>query len=172
MRLKRLETGHGLVGRLKLAFRRLRGRTPTDVDRLVLYRPRYFGDRFVRWLRPTMRGPSGWSIGERELFAAFVSKLNQCGYCAGGHRDNALRMLPSDLVDRVWSRERLEGSGKLEAALSFLERLTLAPASVGSDDVVTLRKAGLAESEIEDLIHICALFSMINRLADAFDFAT
>jgi len=25
-----------------------------------------------------MRGPSDWSIGERELFAAFTSKLNQC----------------------------------------------------------------------------------------------
>jgi len=25
-----------------------------------------------------MRGPSMWSVGERELFAAFVSRLNQC----------------------------------------------------------------------------------------------
>jgi len=25
-----------------------------------------------------MRGPSPWSVGERELFAAFVSRLNQC----------------------------------------------------------------------------------------------
>jgi len=25
-----------------------------------------------------MRGPSDWSDGERELFAAFVSSLNQC----------------------------------------------------------------------------------------------
>jgi len=25
-----------------------------------------------------MRGPSEWTVGERELFAAFVSRLNQC----------------------------------------------------------------------------------------------
>jgi len=25
-----------------------------------------------------MRGPSTWSVGERELFAAFTSRLNQC----------------------------------------------------------------------------------------------
>ena len=25
-----------------------------------------------------LRGPSDWSEGERELFAAFVSSLNQC----------------------------------------------------------------------------------------------
>jgi len=27
-----------------------------------------------------MRGPSDWSVGERELFAAFVSSLNQCPF--------------------------------------------------------------------------------------------
>jgi len=27
-----------------------------------------------------MRGPSDWSAGERELFAAFVSSLNQCPF--------------------------------------------------------------------------------------------
>jgi hypothetical protein len=25
-----------------------------------------------------MRGPSQWSVGEREIFAAYVSQLNQC----------------------------------------------------------------------------------------------
>jgi len=25
-----------------------------------------------------MRGPSPWSVGERELFAAVTSRLNQC----------------------------------------------------------------------------------------------
>jgi AhpD family alkylhydroperoxidase len=27
-----------------------------------------------------MRGPSEWSAGERELFAAFTSQLNQCPF--------------------------------------------------------------------------------------------
>jgi hypothetical protein len=25
-----------------------------------------------------MRGPSGWTVGERETFAAVVSRFNQC----------------------------------------------------------------------------------------------
>jgi hypothetical protein len=25
-----------------------------------------------------MRGPSAWSVGDRELMAAFVSKMNEC----------------------------------------------------------------------------------------------
>ena len=27
-----------------------------------------------------MRGPSEWTVGERELFAAFVSRVNQCPF--------------------------------------------------------------------------------------------
>jgi len=27
-----------------------------------------------------MRGPSDWSVGERELFATFVSAQNQCPF--------------------------------------------------------------------------------------------
>jgi hypothetical protein len=27
-----------------------------------------------------MRGPSEWTVGERELFAAFTSRLNQCPF--------------------------------------------------------------------------------------------
>jgi hypothetical protein len=30
------------------------------------------------WTQAVLRGPSPWSVGERELFAAFTSKLNQC----------------------------------------------------------------------------------------------
>ena len=31
-------------------------------------------------LEAALRGPSDWSVGERELFAAFVSRTNQCTY--------------------------------------------------------------------------------------------
>jgi hypothetical protein len=27
-----------------------------------------------------LRGPSEWSVGERELFAAYTSKLNHCRF--------------------------------------------------------------------------------------------
>jgi alkylhydroperoxidase family enzyme len=32
-----------------------------------------------------MRGPSTWSIGERELMAAMVAKWNSCAFCVGTH---------------------------------------------------------------------------------------
>ena len=49
-----------------------------DVVRTLRYRSRQFGDFHSQHTQAVMRGPSEWSIGERELFAAFVSRLNHC----------------------------------------------------------------------------------------------
>src|SRR3982751_4149365 len=59
---------------------------------------------------------------------------------------------------------------KLRAMLAFLEKLTLCPQEIGPDDVAPLRAAGLADEEIEDAIHVCALFNVINRVADSLGF--
>lgn len=59
---------------------------------------------------------------------------------------------------------------KLRAMLGFLEKLTLNPAGIGPEDVAPLRAAGLTDEEIEDAIHVCALFNVINRVADALGF--
>lgn len=61
---------------------------------------------------------------------------------------------------------------RLRAMLGFLEKLTLRPAEVGPDDMVPLRAAGLTDEEIEDAIHVCANFNVINRVADSLGFDT
>lgn len=61
-------------------------------------------------------------------------------------------------------------SEKLRAMLGFLEKLTLHPAEVGPEDVAPLRALGLSDGEIEDAIHVCALFNVINRAADTLGF--
>jgi len=61
-------------------------------------------------------------------------------------------------------------SDKLRAMLGFLEKLTLRPQEIGPDDVTPLRAAGLTDEEIEDAIHVCALFNVINRVGDALGF--
>ena len=39
-----------------------------------------FGRPYAALTQAVMRGPSEWSIGTRELFAAFVSRQNQCSF--------------------------------------------------------------------------------------------
>ena len=60
-----------------------RGPAPPEalgVVKTLLYRPELFGDPFSEALDVVMRGPSDWSAGERELFAAFTSLLRQCSF--------------------------------------------------------------------------------------------
>ncbi len=52
----------------------------SDIRRMLSYRPELFGHPFSAFLQDVLRGPSDWSVGERELFAAFVSRTNQCSY--------------------------------------------------------------------------------------------
>jgi hypothetical protein len=53
---------------------------PPGVVKTLLYRPELFGRPFSDVLDREMRGESEWSVGERELFAAFTSLLNQCPF--------------------------------------------------------------------------------------------
>jgi hypothetical protein len=53
---------------------------PLGVLKTLHYRPEIFGRAFSDALDLAMRGESDWSAGERELFAAFVSALNQCPF--------------------------------------------------------------------------------------------
>jgi alkylhydroperoxidase family enzyme len=58
-------------------------------------------------------------------------------------------------------------SEKVRATLGFLEKLTLRPETVTTADATAVRDAGVSEEALVDAIHICALFSMIVRLADS-----
>jgi hypothetical protein len=79
VRLRTVERGHRLPQRLKLMLiRAVSGRRVPDVVKTLMYRPELFGRAMCEWTQAVMRGPSEWSVWERELFAAFTSRLNQC----------------------------------------------------------------------------------------------
>ena len=52
----------------------------SDISLALRYRPELFGRPASAYFQEVMKGPSEWSEAERELFAAFVSKLNQCPF--------------------------------------------------------------------------------------------
>jgi len=81
MRLEQVRRGHRLGTKLKLTLIKLLSRRePPDVVKLLMYRPEMFGAPFSAWLQEVMRGPSEWSVGERELFAALTSRFNECEF--------------------------------------------------------------------------------------------
>jgi uncharacterized peroxidase-related enzyme len=173
MRLPRVARRHRPRQRVLLALLRLLGgERPPDVVRMLLYRPEFFGRPFAAWLQAVMRGPSAWSVGERELFAAFTSHLNRCRYCVGDHSAASARALQdAALVEAVlqdWRAAPL--APKTKAMLGLLERLTLQPQALAPQDMAAARAAGLSDAAIEDAINVCALFTVLNRLADALAF--
>ena len=81
MRLGVLDNGH-TFGK-KALFKMIRvfsGHPAPDVVKTLLYRPEFFGGHMSPVFQEVMRGPSEWSVGERELMAAFVSKTNECEF--------------------------------------------------------------------------------------------
>ncbi len=59
---------------------------------------------------------------------------------------------------------------KLRRTLGFLEKLTTRPAEVSPEDVESMRLVGVSDKAIEEAIYVCFLFSVMDRLADAFCF--
>jgi len=81
VRLSVVDHGHAPAEAAVLdAIRERSGAEPLGVVKTIHYRPDLFGRPFSEALDRVMRGPSEWSTGERELFAAFTSLLNQCPF--------------------------------------------------------------------------------------------
>jgi hypothetical protein len=80
MRLKMLDRGSGLLQRLQYAIvRAFLVHVPGSVS-VVSYRRNFFGKHFARCVQEALRTGGEWSVGELEIFAAFVSHLNRCRF--------------------------------------------------------------------------------------------
>ena len=81
MRLAILDSGYGFGTEVLFTLIRSVSRQPVlDVIKLVKYRADFYGEPMQGVTHEAMRGPSAWSVGDRELMAAFVSKTNECEF--------------------------------------------------------------------------------------------
>ena len=81
MRLPKVAHGHTLPQKALLTFIRIVERRPVpDVVKTLFYRKAFFGAHQSRLTQDVMGGPSEWTVGQRELFAAYVSRLGQCPF--------------------------------------------------------------------------------------------
>ncbi|HLV98001.1 MAG TPA: hypothetical protein VKT82_04920 [Ktedonobacterales bacterium] len=81
MRLTVLEEGHAAEQKAQMQHMRVQGIFVSDMTKVCLYRPELFGKGFLAVCDAALHEqPSFWTQGERELFAAFVSSLNQCRF--------------------------------------------------------------------------------------------
>lgn len=90
MRLNVLNHGYSRSTKMLFAIIRLfSGHPLPDAAKIVFYRPDFYGTHAKAFTHEAMRGPSAWSIGDREVMAAYVSKVNECAFCIGAHTATA-----------------------------------------------------------------------------------
>jgi uncharacterized peroxidase-related enzyme len=172
MRLAILDSGHSFGTKALFAFIRAVSRQPIpEVVKLVMYRPDFFGTHMKKVTHESMRGSSAWSVGDRELMAAFVSQVNDCEFCVKAHTAVAARAYHDNAkVSTALSDLETAGIGEpLRATLRMLRKLTREHA-VNVDDMRAVLAAGVSREQIEDALAVCFAFNTMNRLAEGFKF--
>lgn len=172
MRLEALDKGHGVGTKVLFGIIRMASRQPVlDVIKLVTYRPDFYGAPMQKVTQEAMRGPSAWSVGDRELMAAVVSQTNECEWCTkahgavarGAYRDEAK-------VSATLSNLETAPIGEpLRASLRMLRKLAREQ-TVNADDMHAVLAAGVSRQQVEDALAVAFAFNTINRLADTFGF--
>jgi uncharacterized peroxidase-related enzyme len=158
----------------KLLFTVIRlfsGQPLPDAARLVFYRPDFYGARARKFTHAAMRGPSPWSVGDRELMAAYVSKVNGTAFCIGAHTATAsLAYHDAAKVQAVLTDlDSAPIEEPLRATLRMLGHLTAA-GQVSAQDMREVLAAGVSRQQVEDALAVCVAFNTTDRLADAFGF--
>jgi uncharacterized peroxidase-related enzyme len=142
-----------------------------DAAKLVCYRPGFYGSRAKAFTHEAMRGPSGWSVADRELMAAYVSTVNKSAFCIGAHTATA-RQACRDGAKVTAVLADLDSppvEEPLRATLRMLGKLTR-DGTVGAEDMRRVLAAGVSGQQVKDALAVCAAFNITGRLADAFSF--
>jgi uncharacterized peroxidase-related enzyme len=172
MRLDILNRGYSPPAKLLFALiRAFSGRAVPDAGKLVFYRPGFYGTRAKQFTQEAMRGPSAWPVADRELMAAYVSKVNGSAFCIGAHTATARQAYQDGAkVDAVLadldSAPVAEG---LRATLRMLGKLTR-EGTVDAGDMRAVLAAGVSRQQVQDALAVCAAFNTTGRLGDAFGF--
>lgn len=172
MRLAILDRNHGFGTRTLFAvIRALSGHPVLDVVKLAKYRADFYGGPMSAVTQEAMRGPSAWSVADRELMAAVIAQSNDSAWCTNAHaavargayRDEAkVSAVLGDL-------ESAPIHEPLRATLRMLRKLARDRA-LSAEEMRAVLAAGASRQQVEDALAVFFAFSVIGRLADAFGF--
>lgn len=143
-----------------------RSRAKSDYFRLLVRDPEVLEARTKTDKDIFYNTADGLPRAERELAAAATSRYNGCIYCASVHARFA-----TTYSKRGEDVQRLldEGVGadlgaRWNAVVNASVALASTPIAFGQDNIEELRRAGLDDAEIVDVINSAAFFNWANRL--------
>ena len=143
------------AARVKSAYFRLLARDPevlearTRTDKDIFYNP-----------------DAGLPRAERELAAAATSRLNGCIYCASVHARHAAiyGKREADVDKLLHEGVSADLDERWNAIVAASVALTAIPIDFGPEHIERLRKAGLDDLAIIDVINAASFFNWANRL--------
>lgn len=160
MRLSVLDHGHRRRARFFLGMvRRRSGVDMPDVVTMLLYRPEFLGGPMLDLTASSMRGPSYWTVPEREFFAASTARLFRCQFCIEAHTE--LTRLASD--GALDAADPVAARAEALAMRDFLAGVSRTPATLGPVPDVPA-------AAVREALHVNLVWNVINRLGLAFGF--
>jgi AhpD family alkylhydroperoxidase len=172
MRLGILNDGYRSTTKLLFGLVRLfSGHPMPDAARITFYRPDFYGKPMKAFTQEAMRGPSAWSVADRELMAAYVSNVNRDPFCIKAHTATATRAYNDpDIVAAVLDGADTAPIGEqLRQTLKLLGKLTR-HGTIGREEMRAVLAAGASPEQIEDALAVCFAFNTTTRLASALQF--
>ncbi|MGH3863269.1 carboxymuconolactone decarboxylase family protein [Actinokineospora sp.] len=124
----------------------------------------------IEYHETVMRGPSPFSLAERELIAAYVSGVNNCAYCHGVHTATAEAhgVEPGLLEAALADLDAADVDPPLLPVLRYVGKLTRTPSALTPADAEAVFAAGWDESALHSAVLVCALFNFMNRMVEGF----
>ncbi|HEX5403271.1 MAG TPA: carboxymuconolactone decarboxylase family protein [Pseudonocardiaceae bacterium] len=115
-----------------------------------------------------MRGPSPFTVAERELIAAYVSGVNECGYCHGVHTATAEACgVPKGVSPAaVADLDAAPVDEKMRPVLRYVGKLTGNPGGMTQSDADGVLAAGWDDRALHHAVLVCGLFNLMNRIVN------
>ena len=139
---------------------------------LLAFKPSV-GTALAGFIQQLLRGDSSLSAADRELLAAYVSRLHECEFCNRSHAA-AARALGADATACAavtGAPEIPDGSPRLQALFRLAAAVVPGGHGVTAGIVADARAAGAGDEDIHDTVLIAAAFCMLTRYVDGLDTA-
>lgn len=123
---------------------------------------------FVEFCNQAFRGPGPLAYQDREMIFAYVSELNHCHFCHGGHAATTVLLgAPGDLFDKLKvDIDSAPIDAKMKALLRYAKKLTETPSRMSQADADAVFAAGVSDDELIQAVSLCCLANFMNRLVE------
>ncbi|MBL8664944.1 MAG: carboxymuconolactone decarboxylase family protein [Alphaproteobacteria bacterium] len=129
--------------------------------------PEMFG-HIADFSQAAFRGPGPLPPRDRELIFSYVSQLNACEYCFGGHAETTklLGAAPDVFEKLKIGIDTAPVDAKLKPLLRYAKKLTETPARITPADAEACYAAGWSDEAIMQAIAMTCLANFMNRLVE------